>query len=316
MNAIIRPYRPGDEPAVLRVWNAALAVDPISPLTWRTKVLLDPNFLPESCPVAEVDGEVRGFMLSITRQVPFFADGLQPDQAWLTAFGVAPEWQRRGLGSALLDATLERLRGLGVATVSFATYVPNYFTPGIDVHAYAPAVSFLTRRGFEVVSRPLSMRVELTGFRTPAPIAEVGARLAAEGLEVRPVEPADIVPLLTFIRGRFTQDWYRETSGKLADLFGGDPRPVGVVIARLNGEVVGYAEHRMERFGPFGVEPELRGRGIGSVLLATTLAEMLKKGFHVAWFMSTDDDAARLYARCGFRETRRYAELRLRLRQS
>jgi hypothetical protein len=33
--------------------------------------------------------------------------------------------------------------------------VPNYFTPGIDVSAYGPAVDFLTSRGFEVIGRPL-----------------------------------------------------------------------------------------------------------------------------------------------------------------
>ena len=69
----------------------------------------------------------------------------------------------------------------------------------------------------------------------------------------------------------------------------------------------------MERFGPFGVNEALRGRGIGRVLLAAMLSEMLKKGFHVAWFMSTSDAAARLYALCGFHETRRYATLRLSL---
>jgi mycothiol synthase len=309
----IRPYSPGDEEGLVRTWNAALTVDPISTMTWRVKVLLDANFLPEACLVAEVDGVVRGFMLSITRQVPFFTDGLQPDLAWITAFGVAPEHQRRGIGSALLTATVDRLRGLGVKTVSFATYVPNYFTPGIDVGAYGAAVEFLTRRGFVVTSRPLSMRSELTGFRVPEPIAETARRLSAEGYEVRPVEPADIVPLLAFIRRHFSQDWYRETSGKLADLYGADPRQTGVVVALRRGEVVGYAEHRMERFGPFGVDPELRGQGIGRVLLAVMLSEMLKKGFHVAWFMSTSDDAARLYARCGFHETRRYAALRMSL---
>ncbi len=309
----IRPYRPDDEAGVLRTWNAALTVDPISPLTWRVKVLLDANFLPEGCLLAEVAGEVRGFMLAITRQVPFFADGLQPDQAWITAFGVDPDYQRRGIGSALLDATLARLRGLGVKTVSFATYVPNYFVPGIDVHAYGPAVGFLTRRGFEVTRRPLSMRVELTGWQVPASVAETARRLAADGYEFRPVEPADIVPLLAFIRRHFPQDWYRETSGKLIDLYQGDPRTVGVLVALHHGEIVGYAEHRWERFGPFGVNPEYRSRGIGRVLLAATLLEMLKKGFQVAWFMSTSDDAARLYARCGFHETRRYAALRLSL---
>ncbi len=95
----------------------------------------------------------------------------------------------------------------------------------------------------------------------------------------------------------------------LRDLFAGDPRTVGLLVARQDDTVVGYAQHRGERFGPFGVHPEHRRRGIGRVLLALTLREMLAKGYHAAWFLWTSDQAARLYATCGFREVRRFAVL-------
>jgi ribosomal protein S18 acetylase RimI-like enzyme len=306
---IVRPYQPEDEDAVLRTWNAALASDPIGVASWRQKVLLDPNFDPEGCLVAEAAGEARGFLLSLTRRVPFFNDGLQPDAAWITAFGVDPAWQGRGLGSALLGRALDRLRGLGRRTVSLSPYVPNYFTPGADLAAYGAGVAFLTRRGFAIQSRPLSMRAELTGFRAPPDVLAAAARLAAEGVVVRPVAPTDIVPVLGFVQRHFSWDWHREASGVLLDLFAGDPRQVSMVVAVRGGEVLGYAEHRAERFGPFGVDPALRSRGIGRALLAATLGEMLKKNYHAAWFLWTDDNAARLYAQCGFREVRRFAVL-------
>jgi mycothiol synthase len=295
---------------VLSVWNAALVADPINATTWRAKVLLDPNFDREGCLIAEADGEARGFLLSLVRQVPFFGQGSEPESAWITAFGVAPEWQGRGLGGALVDAALDRLRGLGRTSVTLSPYVPNYFTPGADLNAYARGVEFLTKRGFEVVERPMSMRVELTGFNMPAAIATRAAALQEEGIEFRPATPADIVPVLEFIPRHFTWDWHREASGIFADLFAGDPRFVGMIVAVLHDEVLGYAEHRGERFGPFGVHPDLRSRGIGRVLLAMTLTEMLKKNFHAAWFLWTEDNAARLYSQLGFREVRRFAVLR------
>lgn len=309
----IRPYHAYDETALLRTWNAALVADPINAISWRQKVLLDPNFDPEGCLIAEVDGEARGFILALVRQVPFFGDGLQPDNAWITAFGVDPAVRASGLGSALLDATLDRLRTLGRKRVTLSTYVPNYFTPGADIAAYADGIAFLERRGFTITARPLSMRAELTGFRTPPDIATAADRLRAEGIVVRPVEPHDIVPVLQFIRQHLPTDWQREASGVFQDLFTGDPRTVGMVIA-LDGErVLGYAEHRNERFGPFGVDETLRNRGIGRVLLATMLTEMLKKNYHAAWFLWTDEDAARLYARCGFRVVRRFAVMQCEL---
>lgn len=306
----VRSYRPGDEAAVLRVWNGALWADPINATTWRTKVLLDPNFDPDGCLIAEADGEVRGFLLSLARRVPFFNDGLEPDTSWITAFGVEPDWQQRGIGGKLLDAAESRLRQQARATVAIAPYVPNYFTPGVDVNAYPHGVQFLTRRGYETIERPISMRAELTGFRMPEKIAETAARLASEGLEVRPVTPADISPVLDFIPRHFTWDWHREATGVMNDLFAGDPRFVGMLVARQGDDVVGYAEHRGERFGPFGVHSGMRSRGIGRVLLANTLLEMLRKNFHAAWFLWTGDDAARLYSQCGFHEVRRFAVLR------
>lgn len=307
---VVRPYAPADEDAVLEVWNAALTADPISVGTWRSKVLLDPNFVPDGCPVVEADGRARGFLLSLARQVPFFENGLQPEESWVTAFGVHPDWRGRGFGGLVLDAACERLRRLDKKNVTLSTYVPNYFTPGADVAAYGGGIEFLTRRGFEVVSRPLSMRAELTGFTTPPQIAATQARLRADGVEIRVVGPADIIPVLEFVRSHFSADWRREAADVLGDLFSGDPRRVSMLAAVRGAQVLGYAQHRSERFGPFGVDPALRGRGIGRVLLASTLTEMRKKEFHVAWFLWTGDDAARLYAQCGFREIRRFAVLR------
>lgn len=306
----IRPYEPTDEAGVLRTWNRGLYADPINAITWRAKVLLDPNFDRDGCLVAEVDGEVRGFVLSLVRRVPFFNQGLDPEESWITAFAVDPAWQRQGIGSALLDAATERLRGMQRTSVALAPYVPNYFTPGADVAAYPHGIDFLTQQGFEVIERPISMRAELTGFQTPEPVAERQKKLDAEGVEIRPVSPEDITRILDFIPRHFSWDWHREASGVFNDLYNGDPRFVGMIIALQGEEVLGYAQHRGERFGPFGVRPDLRSRGIGRVLLSTTLSEMLKKNFHAAWFLWTGDDAARLYSQLGFHQVRRFAVLK------
>jgi mycothiol synthase len=287
-----------------------MASDPMAPAVFRRKVLLDPNFDPAECLVAEVDGALRGFVLALTRRVPFFNQGLQPEEAWVTAFGVDPHWQRQKIGSELLEAVLHRLRDQGRVTVTVSPYVPNYFIPGVDIAAYAPAIAFLKHHGFTEVSRPLSMRTELTGFRVPESIDQTAARLSNEGLEVRPAEPADILPVLDFVRQHFSWDWYREAADVLGDLFAGDPRQVNLLVATQAGAVVGYAQHRAERFGPFGVNAAMRGQGVGRVLLARTLVEMLKRGYHAAWFLWTSDKAAGLYAQCGFHEVRRFAVMK------
>ena len=58
--------------------------------SWRTRVLLDANFAADGLLVAEREGGLCGFVLSIARQVPLFLQGLEPELAWITAFGVLP----------------------------------------------------------------------------------------------------------------------------------------------------------------------------------------------------------------------------------
>jgi GNAT superfamily N-acetyltransferase len=246
-------------------------------------------------------------LLSLVRRVPFFGDGYEPERSWITAFGVEAAFQRRGIGSSLLDAALSRLRALNRKTVVISPYAPNYFTPGIDVTAYRTGIDFLMRRDFAVESRPISMRAELTGFRIPPSIQERRRALLEDGVDVRPVVADDITLMLEFIARHFTWDWRREAAGVLTDLFTGDPRGVGMLVARRGDEILGYAQHRGERFGPFGVRPDLRSRGIGRVLLAATMREMLMQNLHAAWFLWTDEQAARLYVQCGFQEVRRFA---------
>src|SRR5438128_12242310 len=107
----IRPYQGTDEAELLAVWHASMTHDRLSEDRFRTKVLLDPNFRPENLPVAVVDLHVVGFVLALTRQVPLFLQGLEPDKAWITAFGVHPDYQRQGIGRGLFQHVTENLKG-------------------------------------------------------------------------------------------------------------------------------------------------------------------------------------------------------------
>ena len=306
----IRPYQGSDEAALIALWNAALTHDRVTPQVFRVKVLLDLNFNPEGLLVAETGGRLAGFVLSLARQVPHFLDGFEPEKAWITAFGVHPEFQRQGIGRALFDQALARLSALGVKETLISPYTPNYFTPGVDVAAYPAALAFLRAGGWQTLYEPISMRAETTGFQIPAEIQQCEQALAAEGYEIRPVTPADLPDLLPFIARHFGWDWVRHAQDYLLELFGPGSDQVCVLVAAHQGRIVGYCQQRRERFGPFGVDPALRSKGIGRVLLFHALSEMLARGFHSAWFLWTGRDAARLYALAGFKEVRQFAVLK------
>lgn len=309
----LTPYRGADEAPLLAAWNAALPLDPIDARTFHRKVLLDPNFDPAGLIVARDAGEVVGFCLCLVRRVPLEKVGMEPERGWITAFGVHPQARRRRIGSALMEAALDRFRQAGRREVAIAPYTPNYFVPGIDVEAYAAGLRWLTERfGFEVVARPLSMDANIVRF-DPAPYAEREAALRAAGVRCEPLAPTAIPEFMAFMQGHMPGDWVRHARELLVDAARGYARYDQIVVAWLGEEVVGYCQFDGEHFGPYGVRADLRGRGIGTVLMVRCLQAMRERGLHHAWVLWTSDETAhRIYARFGFRETRRFAVLRKR----
>lgn len=308
----IRTFQGKDEADLLDVWHRAMPSDRISESLFRTQVLLDPNFHPDYVPVAVADGRVVGFALCLARQVPYFLQGLDPAEAWITAFGVHPDYRRRGIGRALFDNIIRKLRGEGRDILDISPYVPNYFVPGIDTRAYPDTIRFLQEHiGFETLYQAISMGNDLTDFRIPDAIQNRIERAEAEdGLTIRPIQAADIPDLMPFLVEHFGWDWFRHAQSYLLEYFGDSPHRICFLIARLRGEIVGFCQQRNERFGPFGVRPDCRNRGIGRMLLFKCLETMAAKQVFFAYFLWTDENAARLYALAGFKRRREFAVMR------
>src|SRR5690348_5524537 len=99
----IREYQPGDEAAVVALWNRCLPADTISKDLFIARVLLDVNFDPGGFLVAEHDGQTIGFLMAMTRRTPMQGLDNDPDDGWITVFFVDPSHRRRGVGRLLLD---------------------------------------------------------------------------------------------------------------------------------------------------------------------------------------------------------------------
>jgi ribosomal protein S18 acetylase RimI-like enzyme len=301
----IRPYRGSDEGAFLDLWNATMTRDPIDAAYFHTHILLDLNFRPEGLLVAAVGAYAAGFVLSIARQTPLYLQGLEPERGWITAFGVHPAYRRQRIATQLFDQVLAYLDR---PQVLISPYTPNYIIPGVDISAYPEALAFLETTGWETVSKPISMQADLAGFQIPDEILKQEERLGRDNnITIQPVQASDLPDLLAFIGAHFGWDWVRFAQEYLLDLFGPGSDEICFLVARQGEGVVGYCQQRRERFGPFGVHPELRGLGIGRVLLFRCLAAMRMKGFHCAWFLWTGPNAARLYTLASFRTVRQFA---------
>ncbi len=307
---VVRPYAAGDEAEILALWNESLWADPIDRFTWRTRYLLDASFDAGECLVAVDIGAntVVGFVLGMSNKSSTSRTSRtsQPPDAWVVGFGVDERFRRRGIGRALFDRLQDRWSNSAISRIVVGPYIPSYVNPGVDERAYPDAVTFLLAWGAETLSRPLSMKASLTGYRPADVIVPLGGRLQSAGIRVRPAEPRDIVPLLQFLERHFPH-WRPDAAAVLMDLMGTDPRFVTMHVAEEHGTLIGYAQSRHERFGPFGVNEAYRRRGVGAVLLSATMLAMRSQGFHSAWFLWTSDQAAKLYRKHGFDEVRRFA---------
>ncbi|MFE0189367.1 GNAT family N-acetyltransferase [Streptomyces sp. NPDC058989] len=310
---VLRPFRPGDGPSLLAAWARSAPDDPISAARFRTLILLDPNFDAEGLRVADLGGQVVGAAYAVRRRTPPAGGDLEPADGWILFFFVDPPHRRAGLGRRLLTDALDWLRGQGRTRIGFAPYTPNYVLPGLDRAAYPEADRLLTALGFRVRYEAAAMDRSLIGYRVPDEVRRHQQALVARGFGFGTPSDDDLVDLVSLAAEEFTPDWARAIRRCLT---GGAPLDRIVIARAPDGRLAGWAMHgaydgTAERFGPFGVRPELRGTGLGKVLLHLTLERMRALGVHGAWFLWTGEasPAGHLYRRSGFTTTRTFAVL-------
>ena len=84
------------------------------PDLWEDRVTYYLRRAPEGSVVAEVDGELVGFMLGDVRSGEF---GIEEKSGWIEVLGVDPDASGKGVGRALADEMLARYKRSGVSTV-------------------------------------------------------------------------------------------------------------------------------------------------------------------------------------------------------
>lgn len=99
------------------------------------------------------------------------------------------------------------------------------------------------------------------------------------GIEVRRLLPPERGILLDWIGSQFNGYWVSEAA------VASSGHPISTWIAVENGQLLGFACHDATQrgfFGPTGVSPAARGKGIGEALLFATLRGMRELGYAYA----------------------------------
>jgi mycothiol synthase len=310
---LYRYYQSGDEIEIVKVWDESVSHDPITQKRFRNLVLLDANFDPKGLRLA-FDGEkLVGCVYAIRRLLPMYGTDLEPGNGWIPFFFVAPSYRRQGVATKLINEAVDFLKQEGRKNVFFSSYAPNYILPGIDEETYPEAYALLKKNGFEVQYSPVAMDKSLVGYQIPEEVKRLKEQREVEGHTFSFAKDSDLYEVIQFANTAFNPDWGRAIREGILQ---GLPM-TRVLIARKQGKLVGFCiyggyEGVPDRFGPFGVDPETQGTGLGKVLLFECLAAMRAESLHGAWFLWTGEQstAGYLYKKAGFHVSRRFHVMR------
>jgi mycothiol synthase len=298
----VRHYQTQDEPEVVSLWNKCLQRDEISPNTFRRKIILDENFDERGCLVAVEGNQIVGFLLSIRRRYPYYDLGLESGKGWITAFFVHPSFRRKSVASAMIQASEEFLRREGIRTISISDYTPNYVMPGVDIDAYAGGFEFLKSHGYEKVQNVYGMGRSLVDVYIPDDVRARFQRLEEAGFSVAVFKPHFTLKVLEFLRKNYPGDLFRVALERIKE----NPECDEILLALKDGEVVGFSHFLDERFGPFGIEKQYMGRGLGPMLYYQTVEQMRKKGKQNLWLAWTEGRTKDFYYKVGLKVMRRH----------
>ena len=158
-------YEQKYEKEVVELWNQTMLADPITIHKFRKQALFDDNFDPALCYVALEEEKAVGFCLGMRRKFPYMERGLEPDRGWIVVMFVAKEYQRKGIGTALLKRAEDDMKADGAKNITLSAYSPSYFFPGVDEENYPEAKAFFEKLGYVAGKKDYSMCKDLHGYQ-------------------------------------------------------------------------------------------------------------------------------------------------------
>lgn len=211
---------------------------------------------------------------------------------------VHPRHQRRGIGTALLDAAMDRVRAAGAARVGLGSGGPGYVWPGVPTDLPG-ALRFFEARGWTWDYTAIDLTCDLHAY---AAAATSDATLAVAG-------PADAADALAFERRWFPQWvlWFEVGDRSIMLARGRDGGVVGTLLFSGPGRCSVFwpmLGDGMATIGCVGVAEPARHAGIATAMVVRASRLLHEAGAgacHIGWAWRSE-----LYERAGYRPWREY----------
>ena len=292
----IRTFTNQDGQKLVSLWNLAHPQYPLSQDHMAKKVFLDTNFQPENLLIVEENQEMIAFAY-----VPHHLSGDQTT-GYISYFSVNPEKDVASVGAFLLEECEKHHRNGGRKTISTA-YAPLYHLQGFSESYDEAYIRLFQDFGYCCQEKSYSRKIDLESYCLPDDFEVRKQQLAEEGIYIGALSYDRIAQFVSPHNAFSSSNWSWEYRVRLSS----NPDPSRARVAICGDQIIGgciFGDPNSDegRFGPFGMSPEYRGKGIGSVLFADCLGEMKARGIPFAWAQWTPltGPAAKLYDRAGF----------------
>jgi mycothiol synthase len=267
----IRPYENKDFKSLVTLLKKHHERDHLTAELVNEKVYEDPQYDPDLIFVGEENKKLIGFMQGVRREIRGEKLG------YIKLMVVDKSYRRKGIARDLFLKLEKIFKENGVQKVRIYDVPFNYLMPGIDPR-YTPALCFAQRMGFSRFADTSNLIVDVQNQDWSTAGQE--EKLKPFNIEVRRVGDEDKSNLLKFIDAEFPL-WHAEVENSFKS------NPVAVHIALLNGEIKAFSGHNGNNygtgwFGPMGTHPDLRGKGIGGILLKRCLQDIKDWGLKSA----------------------------------
>lgn len=288
---------------IIRIWNSCPELGAIDYHKLAFVLFANENYRSENTLTAWEDGELLGFILGIRRQYPYMNRGLEAEKGWILCQATAPAFRHHGVGRLLLQTLEKRWNAEGVSHITLSSFSPYYFFPGIEQNNLE-AVRFYSLNGYHPLEYAYWMERSLENLSVPPAILSLKERTEKDGYCYLPFSWEYALPLINFVALHFSTGWQhhiRQTilSGQAEDI---------IQLCLHNDSIVGYLQRKMDgddcRLGPFGIAPDHRNKGIGTVLLWEMWKSMQHYDLNHVFFQSTDEPGKRFYERQGMSVSR------------
>lgn len=276
-------------PQLVALWNDAFANWPLTERLLRQTLENDPFHEPEGHFVARDNGAIIGWALcKSNRKVGPELERFQ-NRGGIGALCVHPQYQRRGIGTQLLQACETYLQSNGSPLTTL--YFPHHLLPGIPADS-ASGLAFFKKHGYEGFTPCVDLWRELSTYELPA--KAVVALAKNPTVEVRRARNEEANRVLDFVSREFPGGW----TYSIKTHFARGGQASDIVVSVEDSEVIGFCHttdwrndwllsnvywHPLlgEHFGglgPIGIGAEHRKRGLGLALCAVAVEELKRAG--------------------------------------